>query len=178
MGNSSQRSCLSLLPWPLGSTLKLRCSHRRHWVTVTLTLANSRRLDAYGKDSKGQSGLCHEAGQAHSPWVFQVHSSMLVSYILPLVFTPYPEPCPNPTPAPPQPRRSPTQAPFCPSPALPCRSPESSPSPESPRQRRLSHTLPPTLLLPPPSLSSTRPLTSWSSSRSCFRPQVLRLLLA
>ena len=55
MGNSSQRSCLSLLPWPLGSTLKLRCSHRRHWVTVTLTLANSRRLDTYGKDSKGHS---------------------------------------------------------------------------------------------------------------------------
>ena len=27
MGNSAQRSCLSLLPWPLGSTLKLRCSH-------------------------------------------------------------------------------------------------------------------------------------------------------
>ena len=27
MGNSTQRSCLSLLPWPLGSTLKLRCSH-------------------------------------------------------------------------------------------------------------------------------------------------------
>ena len=26
MGNSAQRSCLSLLPWPLGSTLKLRCS--------------------------------------------------------------------------------------------------------------------------------------------------------
>ena len=27
MGDSTQRSCLSLLPWRLGSTLKLRCSH-------------------------------------------------------------------------------------------------------------------------------------------------------
>ena len=27
MGNSTLRSCLSLLPWPLGFTLKLRCSH-------------------------------------------------------------------------------------------------------------------------------------------------------
>ena len=27
MGDSTQRSCLCLPPWPLGSTLKLRCSH-------------------------------------------------------------------------------------------------------------------------------------------------------
>ena len=26
MGNCTQRLCLYLLPWPLGSTLKLRCS--------------------------------------------------------------------------------------------------------------------------------------------------------
>ena len=106
---------------------------------------DSRRFSWTGHLWKGlkraQSGLCHEAGQAHSLWVSWAHSSTLVSHALPLVAPPRPEPCPNPAPAPAKPLSVPVP---------PCPSPELSPSPESPPQLRLSHTLTPTLLLPPP----------------------------
>ena len=85
MGDSAQRPRLSRLPWPLGSSLKLKCD-RCHF--DSRQVSGSRRL--WQGLQRARSGLLQEAGQAQPPWVPRAHSSIPVSSALL-----YPSPAPQ-----------------------------------------------------------------------------------
>ena len=95
MGDSTQRPCLSWLPWPLGSSLKLKCD-RCHF--DSRQVSGSRHL--WQGLQRARSGVLQGTGQAQPPWVPRAHSSIPVSSALL-----YPSPAPQGHhPALPQPR--------------------------------------------------------------------------
>ena len=77
MGDSTQRPCLSWLPWPLGSSLKLKCD-RCHF--DSRQVSGSRHL--WQGLQRARSGVLQGTGQAQPPWVPRAHSSIPVSSAL------------------------------------------------------------------------------------------------